>query len=125
LGVFVTLAIEGVGDTQGFGGDRLEAAAEQHGLQAARQLLDYLKALPAKAEVQNAEEFVIGYIAAARTVAHKELTEWDGLLGEAFALMSVDVRQEPYEFGKRLMAVIRKASDFVSPRLNAWKLGQG
>jgi hypothetical protein len=125
LGIFVTLAIEGVGDTQGFGAGRLEAAAEQHGLPAARQLLAYLKALPAKAEVNNAEEFVIGYIATARTIAPKELTEWDGLLGAVFALMSVDVRQEPYEFGKTLIGTIRKASDFVSPRLHAWGLVQG
>ncbi len=46
---------------------------------------------------------MIGYIATARTVAPNELTEWEGLLGEAFTLMSVDVRQEPYEFGKTLI----------------------
>jgi hypothetical protein len=119
LGAFVKLAIEGVGDDSAFGGSRLEGATELHGQAAARELLQHLKALPAQAKCATTEEFVIGYVPKSE-LGEKELAIWDALQAEAFALMMADFKSDPYAIGKRLIAAIRQASDFASPRLSAW-----
>ena len=119
LGVFVKFAIEGVGEG-GFGEDRLAAAAEVRGQAAAGELLHHLKAMPATANCANATEFVLGYVPTAPHGQADDLAKWDSLLADVFALMMSDSRADPYELGKRLIAAIRQASDFVAPRLRAW-----
>jgi hypothetical protein len=119
LGVFVKFAIEGVGDDPAFGGNRLAGGTEAHGPVAARELLGHLKALPATAQCATVEEFVIGYVPKSE-LGQKDLANWDALLAETFALMMADFKADPYEFGKRLIAAIRNASEFASPRLSAW-----
>jgi hypothetical protein len=119
LGVFVKFAIEGVGEG-GFGEDRLAAAAEARGPAAAKELLHHLKTMPDTAKCATATEFVLGYVPTAQRGQADELSKWDSLLAEVFALMMSDSRADPYELGKRLIAAIRQASDFVAPRLRAW-----
>jgi hypothetical protein len=119
LSVFVLLAIEGVGDAPSFGRDRLESAAEQHGRAAASELLEYLKGLPSQAKRDTAEEFVLGYVPHGGSNA-ADLGEWEGLLAKTFALMLADENVDWFDFGKRLIGLIRTASDFASPRLRAW-----
>ena len=120
LGVFVKFAIEGVGDNPAFGGNRLSAAVEARGSEAARELLTHLKGLPAQAACKSAEEFITGFVSATK-VSRKELADWEAVLTEVFNLMMIaSDNDDPYEFGKRLIAVIRKASDLAAPRLRAW-----
>jgi len=121
LGVFVKFAIEGVGDDPSFGGNRLGSAAEVRGADAARELLAYLKGLPAMAKCATPEEFVLGYVPKSE-LGQKDLGKWDELQAEAFSLMMSDFNADSYELGKRLIAAIRQASDFASPRLRAWGL---
>jgi hypothetical protein len=122
LSVFVVLAIEGVGDEPSFGRSRLEGAAEQHGRAAVRELLEYLKALPSQAKCYTAEEFVLGYVPRAGATP-ADLDAWEDLLSRTFALMLADANVDWFDFGKRLIGLIRTASDFASPRLRAWGLG--
>jgi hypothetical protein len=119
LGVFVKFAIEGVGDDLAFGGNRLATATEARGREAARELLAYLKQLHKTAGLETVEEFVVGYVPKS-PVRQDDLASWDALQAEAFAIMMSDSRADPYEIGKRLIAAIRKCSDFASPRLTAW-----
>jgi len=119
LGVFVKFAIEGVGDALAFGGDRLATATEARGREAARELLAHLKELHKTAGLETVDEFVVGYVPKS-PIPQDDLASWDALQAEAFAIMMSDSRADPYEIGKRLIAVIRKCSDFASPRLAAW-----
>lgn len=120
LGVFVKYTIEGVADHAGFGRDRIEAAVAAHGLAAARQLLEHLKNLHTKANCSSAEEFIIGYVPISES-KNPDLASWDALQADVFALMMTDLSKvEPFDLGKGLIAAIRKAADFASPRLRAW-----
>jgi hypothetical protein len=119
LGVFVKFAIDGVGDDPGFGGERLGSAVEVRGAEAARDLMRYLKGLPAMAKCATAEEFVLGYVPTSEQ-SRDDLAKWDALQAEVFSIMMADFQADSYDLGKRLIAAIRQASDFASPRLRAW-----
>ena len=120
LEVFVQFAIDGKGEDH-----KLISAVEGRGPEAARELLAHIKGLPDRAKCSSTEEFIIGYVPHT-DVSDEALRAWDALLAKAFELTMSDVLapgREPakvLEFGERLMALIREATDFAHPRLRAW-----
>jgi hypothetical protein len=116
LEVFAKYAIGGVAE------ERLWSAVQGRGRAAARELLQYLKELPTKANCSSANEFVTGFNPV-QPGHNREIARYEQLLSEAFELMLIPVEKEPDRtpvFGEKLLALIREVADYASPKLRAW-----